>query len=170
MNLPVIQKNVTTGFSNGGWEADRYRDMETLGAHKSIVIADLKGPGVIRHIHTTRHYQRPISTRGVVLLIYFDDVSQPAVQCPLADFFGDGCNGKSMDFSTPLIECAPCSYNATSPCLSRPLPRSCCATTPTKLDNYSYVEWEPLAQWNPELGYFHATYQRRPFSCPATRT
>lgn len=164
MNLPVIQKNVTTGFSNGGWEADRYRDMETLGAHKSIVIADLKGPGVIRHIHTTRHYQRPISTRGVVLLIYFDDVSQPAVQCPLGDFFGDGCNGKSMDFSTPLIECAPGSYNAYIP-----MPFKAAAKVvlrndmDLKLDNYSYVEWEPLAQWNPELGYFHATYQRQAF-------
>ena len=29
-NLPVIQKMIRTGFSNGGWAADRYRDMETL--------------------------------------------------------------------------------------------------------------------------------------------
>jgi hypothetical protein len=31
------------------------------------------------------------------------------------------------------------------------------------LSNYSYVEWEPLEAWNPELGYFHATYQRQAF-------
>lgn len=163
-SLPVIQKDIKTGFSNGGWAADRYKDLDTLDAHKQIVIADLKGPGVIRHIHTTRHYQRPISTRGVVLLIYFDDVSQPAVQCPLGDFFGDGCNGKSMDFSTPLIECAPGSYNAYIPMPFRTAAKVVLSNeTDIKLDNYSYVEWEPLAQWNPQLGYFHATYQRRTF-------
>ncbi len=164
MDLPLIKRDIETGFSNGGWEADRYTDMDTLDAHKSIVIADLRGPGVIRHVHTTRHYKRPISTRGVVLLIYFDGAEQPAVQCPLGDFFGDGCNGKSVSFSTPLIECAPGSYN-----VYIPMPFKTAAQvvlrndTDMDLDNYSYVEWEPLAQWNPDLGYFHATYERRAF-------
>ncbi|MBN2272148.1 MAG: DUF2961 domain-containing protein [Sedimentisphaerales bacterium] len=163
-SLPLIKKNIETGFSNGGWAADRYRDMETLDAHKSIVIADLKGPGVIRHIHTTRHYQPDISTRGVVLLVYFDGAEAPAAQCPLGDFFGDGCNGKSIDFSTPLIECAPGSYNSYIPMPFKTGVKVVLRNdTDIDLDNYSYVEWEPLPQWNPELGYFHATYQRRIF-------
>ena len=142
-NLPVIKKKIKTGFSNGGWEADRYRNMATLDAHRSIVIADLEGPGVIRHIHTTRHYKRPISTRGVVLLIYFDGTDEPAVQCPLGDFFGDGCNGKSMNFSTPLIECAPGSYNTYIPMPFKTRARVVLRNdTNIDLDNYSYVEWE----------------------------
>ena len=164
MNLALIKKEVKTGFSNGGWEADRYKDMETLDAHKSIVIADVKGPGVIRHIHTTRHYQRNVSTRGVVLLIYFDGSDEPAVHCPLGDFFGDGGNGKSMDFSTPLIECAPGSYNTYIPMPFKTSAKVVLRNdTDIDLDNYSYVEWEPLAQWYPQLGYFHATYQRQAF-------
>ncbi len=163
-SLPLIKKDIETSFSNGGWEADRYRDMETLDLHRSIVIADLKGPGVIRHIHTTRHYKPDISTRGVVLLIYFDGNEQPAVQCPLGDFFGDGCNGKSMDFTTPLIECAPGSYNAYIPMPFKVGAKVVLRNeTEIDLDNYSYVEWEPLKRWNPDLGYFHATYQRRAF-------
>ena len=163
-DLPLLKRDIQTGFSNGGWEADRYRDIDTLDAQKSIVIADLKGPGVIRHVHTTRHYKRPISTRGVVLLIYFDGANQPAVQCPLGDFFGDGCNGKSMDFSTPLIECAPGSYNAYIPMPFKTGAKVMLRNdTDIDLDNYSYVEWEPLAQWNPDWGYFHATYQRQAF-------
>ena len=164
LDLPIIKEDVKTGFSNGGWEADRYRDMETLGAQKSIVIADLKGPGVIKHIHTTRHYKRNISTRGVVLLIYFDGAEEPAVQCPLGDFFGDGCNGKSMNFTTSLIECAPGSYNTYIPMPFKTSVRVVLRNdTDIKLDNYSYVEWEPLEKWNPNFGYFHATYQRRTF-------
>jgi hypothetical protein len=29
--------------------------------------------------------------------------------------------------------------------------------------NYSYVEWEPLAEWKKDTGYFHATYRRQAF-------
>lgn len=163
-SLPVIQKNRTTGFSNGGWGLDRYPNLEPLNAHTAITVADLKGPGVITHIHTTRHAQPAISTRGVVLLIYFNHEAEPAVQCPLGDFFGDGCNGKSMDFTSNLIECAPGSYN-----VYIPMPFETAAKvvlrndSDVKLSNYSYVEWETLERWDPSLGYFHATYDRRVF-------
>ena len=163
-DLAVIRRNLPTGFSNGGWAADRYRDMKTLDAHKSIVIADLKGPGVIKHIHTTRQYRPDLSTRGVVLLIYFDGAEQPAVQSPLGDFFGNGGNGKAMDFSGPLIECAPGSYNAYFPMPFRAGARVVLRNdTDIPLDNYSYVEWEPLERWDPRLGYFHASYRRTAF-------
>ncbi len=163
-NLPVIKKNTPTGFANGGWGLDRYAELERLDAHAAITVADLKGPGVITHFHTTRHYRPEVTTRGVVLLIYFDNETEPAVQCPLGDFFGDGCNGKSMDFTSNLIECAPGSYNAYIP-----MPFKIAAKvvlrndSDVRLDNYSYVEWEPLDTWDPALGYFHATYDRRVF-------
>ena len=32
--------------------------------------------------------------RGIVLEIYFDGAKTPAVHCPVADFFGDGCGGR----------------------------------------------------------------------------
>jgi len=164
MNLPIIKKRVRTGFSNGGWALDRYHDLERLDPHASITVADLKGPGVITHFHTTRHYKPEITTRGVVLLIYFDGAKEPAVQCPLGDFFGDGCNGKSMDFTTPLIECAPGSYNVYIPMPFKTAARVVLRNdSDVRLDNYSYVEWEPLEEWNPDLGYFHATYQRKVF-------
>ncbi|MCK4292869.1 MAG: DUF2961 domain-containing protein [Planctomycetes bacterium] len=106
-----IRKGVTTGFSNAGWCYDRYKDLEPLKAHTQITVADIKGPAVIKHIHTTRHQPKELMSRGIVLEIWFDDANEPAVMCPLADFFGDGCSGKGMYFSANLIECAPWSYN-----------------------------------------------------------
>ena len=142
-NLPIIRKVVRTGFSNGGWTLDRYQDLDRLDPRASITVADLKGPGVITHFHTTRHYRPEITTRGVVLLIYFDGADEPAVQSPLGDFFGDGCNGKSMDFTTPLIECAPGSYNVYIPMPFKTAARVVLRNdTDVRLDNYSYVEWE----------------------------
>jgi hypothetical protein len=162
--LPVLKPNDKTGFSNGGWKYDRYKDLESLDAGKSIVIADLKGPGIITQIHTTRHSPEELFSRGIVLIIYFDDAGEPAVQCPLADFFGDGSNGNSMDFTSNLIECAPGSYNAYIP---MPFKKSAKVIlrndTKKNAMNYSYVEWEKVPKWKAEYGYFHATYRRMSF-------
>ncbi len=159
-----LKPALKTGFSNAGWKYDRYPELESLDAGKSIVVADLKGPGVITHIHTTRHKPADLFTRGIVIEIWFDDAQEPAVLCPLGDFFGDGCNGNSMYFSSLFIECAPWSYNCYIPMPFRSHARVILRNdTQRNAMNYSYVEWESLPEWNKELGYFHATYARKSF-------
>ncbi len=162
--MAVIKPDVRTGFAHAGWAYDRYKNLKTLDAQKRMTVADLKGPGIIRHIHTTRHQPKELATRAVVLEIWFDDADQPAVVCPLGDFFGDGCNGRSMDFSSKFIECAPWSYNCYFPMPFRSRARVVLRNDADRnLMNYSYVEWETLPQWDDHLGYFHATYGRRCF-------
>lgn len=167
--IAVIRPDVQNGFVNAGWADDRYPDLPSLDAHKTMPVADLKGPGIIRHIHFTRHQPKELAARGVVLEIWFDDAKEPAVHCPLADFFGDGCNGQAMDFTTPLIECAPWSYNCYFPMPFKSRARVLLRNdTDKNFDNYSYVEWEPLSKWDSSLGYFHATYQRKSFQLTKT--
>ncbi len=168
-DLARIQRDSQQGFTNAGWRYDRYRDLPTLDAHKSIVVADLEGPGIIRHFHTTRHHPADKMARGVVLEIWFDGAKEPAVLCPLADFFGDGCNGSSMYFSTPLIECAPWSYNCYIPMPFRKSAKVILRNdTDQDTTNYSYVEWEKLPAWDDDLSYFHATYARARFQLTPT--
>jgi hypothetical protein len=165
-SIAVLRPELDTGFALAGWNHDRYADLPSLDAHKSITVADLKGPGIIRHIHLTRHILQPkeLVSRGVVLLIWFDDAEQPAVQCPLADFFGDGCNGEAMDFSTPLIECAPISYNAYFPMPFKSRARIVLRNdTDVDIKNSTHVEWENLPEWDDKLGYFHAAFNRKCF-------
>ena len=168
LDLARIRPNVRTGFSNGGWKYDRYKELESLDRHKKIVVADLKGPGVIRHIHTTAHRPEALFARGIVLEIWFDDAKEPAVHSPLADFFGDGCNGKGEPFSSLLVECPPGnragagSYNCYIPMPFKTRARVMLRNdTDRNAMNYSYVEWESLPKWSDDLGYFHATYARR---------
>ncbi len=162
--LATIRRDATQGFSNAGWKYDRYKDLPSLDARKKMLVADLKGPGVIRHIHTTRHAPAELFARGIVLEIWFDDAKEPAVMSPLADFFGDGCNGASMNFSTPLVECAPWAYNCYFAMPFKARARVYLRNdTDRDTSNYSYVEWEPLSKWDPDQGYFHATYARRRF-------
>jgi hypothetical protein len=166
--LARIRPDRPNGFSNGGWCYDRYPDLEPLNAGATITVADIEGPGVIRHIHVTRHGvvprlgARDLLARGIVLEVWYDDARLPAVCCPLADFFADGCNGHGALFSNSLIECAPGSYNS-----YLPIPFNDRVQVRLRNDtdqdtlNYSYVEWEPLPKWDTSLGFLHATYRRQ---------
>ena len=163
-HLAKIRPNLQTGFSNAGWNLDRYPGLEPLAAGARVTVADLTGPGIIRHIHTTRHHPAEIFARGIVLEIWFDDAASPAVVSPLADFFGDGCNGRSMDFSADLIECAPWSYNCYFVMPFKKRARVFLRNdTDRDATNYCYVEWEKIPRWDEKFGYFHATFRRTSF-------
>lgn len=163
-DLTTIRRDMQSGFAHAGWKYDRYSRMQSLDAGKRMVVADIKGPAIIRHIHTCRHQNPQVNARGIVLEIWFDDADKPAVCCPLADFFGDGCGGRSAYFSSKFIECAPWSYNGYFPMpfakRARVILRN---DTARDVMNYSYVEFEPLKEWKKDTGYFHATYRRRSF-------
>ena len=163
-DLVRIKPGIQTGFSNGGWNYDRYPDLERLDARKRMLVADLKGPGIIRALHTTRHNPKDLFARGIVLEVWYDEAKTPAVQAPLADFFGDGCNGSGMDFTSNLIECAPWAYNCYIPMPFKQRARVYLRNdTDRNAMNYSFVEWEKLPHWDDAYGYFHATYRRDAF-------
>jgi D-arabinan exo alpha-(1,3)/(1,5)-arabinofuranosidase (non-reducing end) len=164
LGIATLRPGVKSGFSNGGWNFDAYPELKPLNAGKAIVVADLKGPGVIRMFHTTRHWPADVAARGIVLEITFDKAAMPAVEVPLADFFGDGCNGGGMDFSSEFIECPPGSYNCYFPMPFKTHAKVVLRNdTNRNVTNYSFVEWEPLKEWKKDLGYFHATFQRKCF-------
>mgnify|MGYP001036804281 CR=1 FL=1 len=152
-DVAEIKPDVRTGFSQAGWKYDRYSDLPSLDAHTRMTVADLEGPGIIRYLHVTRHHPEQLASRGVVLEIYFEDAEEPAVACPLADFFGDGCGGESMHFSSKFIECAPWSYNCYFPMPFEERARVVLRNdTDQNLMDYSFVEWENLPEWNDRLG------------------
>jgi len=172
-------KSNYTGMTNGGWALDAYPDLERLNAHSKITIADLKGPGVINCIHSTQHFapdetdvdtdkiehiKRAMAARGIILEIYYNDVEIPAVRVPLADFFGDGCCGRAVYFGNQFIEKAPKSYNCFIP---MPFEKSAKVVLINETDydynNYSFVEYSKLPEWDDSLGYFHATWERTAF-------
>ena len=64
-----------------------------LPAGGTLTLADIDGPGVIRHIWITVPDQTPDGPyvlRDLVLTVHWDHDPQPAIQVPLGDFFGNG--------------------------------------------------------------------------------
>ena len=58
-----------------------------IQAGESVTIANIDGPGMIRHIWLTTH-KKPALLRGAVIRIYWDDQEHPGIEVPLGDFFG----------------------------------------------------------------------------------
>jgi len=87
--------------------ADRIRYVKS---GETAVLADIKGPCVIRHIWLTFNEARPnwLEAEGsarpdeIVLRMYWDDSQEPAVEAPLGDFFGAGFGLRREIVSAPV--------------------------------------------------------------------
>jgi hypothetical protein len=86
---------VTSADPNPLSNADR---IKIVAPGETRVLADIKGPGVIRHIWLTFNEARPnwLEAAGsarpdeIVLRMYWDDAREPSVEAPIGDFFGAG--------------------------------------------------------------------------------
>ncbi len=165
-DLFIVKKNPGQGLVSGLWYYCEQRHLEPLIGHTSVTIADLEGPGVIRLIRMsqlglTLSDDMP---RGIVLKIYYDNAEIPAVHVPVADFFADGCNGKSKYFCSNLFEKVPEAYNCYIPMPFKKRVRIVlCNETDHYFGGYTAIEWERLPKWNVDYGYFYATFTRKIF-------
>lgn len=173
-DLARIRLDRPFAMSNGGWAYDHYPELEKLDAHTSITIANLEGPGVITNIHSTQHgiwapdpdSIKPSAyyTRGILIEIYYNGSDSPAVRAPIGDFFGDGAGGAASHFTSLFVEKSPEAYNCFIPMPFEHSARVVLVNeTDQDLSNYSFVEWHRLPEWEEDLGYFHATWNRFAF-------
>ncbi len=94
-------------------------DNRWIKAGETLTIADVAGPGVIRHIWFTFAESGPswISKDGaadpseIVLRMYWDGSDRPAVESPLGDFFGAGFGRRAEILSVPVLVQGGDSYN-----------------------------------------------------------
>jgi len=86
---------ITSSDPNLNSNADR---IKIIAPGETKVLADIQGPGVIRHIWLTFNEARPnwLEAAGsarpdeIVLRMYWDGATEPAVEAPIGDFFGAG--------------------------------------------------------------------------------
>ena len=71
-----------------------------VAAGETITLADITGPGTIRHIWMTTQ-PRPETLRGAMLRMYWDDAAFPSLALPLGEFFGFA-HGRTPSFQTAL--------------------------------------------------------------------
>jgi len=87
-----------SSWDRSGKNADSIR----IAPGETAILADISGPGIIRHIWSTTNATGPFG-RTLVLRIYWDGADTPAVEAPYGDFFGVG-HGLEADVDSAPID------------------------------------------------------------------
>jgi len=142
------------------------RDWYDIEPGQTRVIAELDGPGCIRHMWCTMLFKDDAHLRRVVLRMFWDDCAEPSVECPIGDFFGLG-HALRKNFHTAVLSMSPQDgrgFNSWWPMPFRRWAR-------VEIDNrdgvekfpfYFYVDYEqydtPAAL--DAMGFFHVQWRR----------
>jgi hypothetical protein len=80
-----------TGARGAGGQAHGGRKgapSRVVAGGERVVLADIDGPGTIRHIWMTFPPAEPEEMRAVLLEVFYDGAEEPSVSAPCLDFFG----------------------------------------------------------------------------------
>jgi len=95
--MEIPDENNPASMLGQGWKV---RPCITVQPFEKVVLADIEGPGTIKHIWITATSK---TYRDFILRMYWDDEDTPSVEVPLGDFF---CNGHAMRTNVSSIPIA----------------------------------------------------------------
>ncbi|MDA1191529.1 MAG: DUF2961 domain-containing protein [Candidatus Poribacteria bacterium] len=72
-----------------------------LKAGETFEMANIEGPGMIRHIWITIPPGDPLRNRNLIVRMYWDEQRYPSVEAPITDFFGMA-HGRQKHFESVL--------------------------------------------------------------------
>ncbi len=157
--------------SSGLFDPESNRDSRPIAPGETLTLAELDGPGEIRHIWFTIGALDRRFTRSLVLRFYWDDSGVPSVETPIGDFFAAG-NGMRANVSSLPVEVT--SYGrAFNSYWRMPFQKKARLTVTNESDQrvtscYYYIDWLKFDSLPPETLYFHARYRQEfpvePFS------
>jgi hypothetical protein len=139
------------------------------GTRRDIV--DVKGAGIITHIWVTIAPPPPaLSRHDVILRMYWDGETEPSVEAPIGDFFGQGWD-ESYPFAALPLAAGPREGRAMVSYFAMPFATGARIEiendTGQTIDAfYYYVDYTELAALPPDLGRFHAWYNHELTEAP----
>jgi hypothetical protein len=141
-------------------------DSKRIMPGETLVMADLKGPGMVTHIWLTVADNEFGWPRLLRIRVYYDGYKSPSVDAPLGDFFGVG-HGSERNLNSIMVHDSSFGRARNS---YWPMPyRKSCRVTVTNEGNrlvpmfYYHVDYRNYASLPAGIGYFHAYYrQERP--------
>jgi len=150
-------------FSN----ADR---LQYIKPGETAELANIKGPAVINHIWLTFNEARPnwleaggsANPAEIVLRIYWDEATEPAVESPLGDFFAAGFGIRNEIISIPVIVEGGDGYNCY---WTMPFHKSARITATNEGDKnvrsfYYQIDYSEVGKLPRNTAYFCAQYRQ----------
>lgn len=144
-------------------------DIVKIKPGATMIIAETKSPGSIRHIWCTIGIAdrdgKPEAyyLRKIVIRMFWDGAKDPSVEVPIGDFFGMG-HGLSRNFVSAPLQMSP--ENGTGFNCWFPMPFSRGARIEVTnecgegIKLYYYVDWEEYERLDEGLLRFHASWNR----------
>jgi hypothetical protein len=137
-----------------GWKVNPF---VRINSGETFTMAVIEGPGAIQHIWMT-----PTGNwRFSILRIYWDDETEPSVECPVGDFFGMGWNQYAPLVSNPVCVNPGSAFNCY---WVMPFRKKCRITMQNINDAdpmtlYYQVDYT-LTDVPADAGYFHTQFRR----------
>jgi len=170
LNLCQLKNNSNHRISS--WDKKgKNLDWIQIKSNTTETLAEIEGPGIIKHIYFTTILPNPLDFRNAIIRMYWDHEKNPSVEVPLGDLFGvSNCRLRLINSLMITINrgiSGSYGYN-----LYFPMPFSTHAKIeienqgPSILGGYITAFWyhidyeklnEPLPK---DVGYFHAHWNR----------
>lgn len=156
-------RTMRSSSSDPNWRSGN-EDSRPIRPGDTLTVADLEGPGVIRHIWFTINAVDARYGRSITLRIYWDGQEEPAVESPIGDFFAVGHGSRRTVDSMPVaVTSEGRAYNCYWPMPFAKRARIT-LTNDSKKDRvkavYWYVDWEKVPALPADTAYFHAQYRQ----------
>jgi hypothetical protein len=123
---------------------------------QTFTLCDIAGPGAIQHIWMTPTGHNRFS----ILRIYYDDQKQPAVECPVGDFFASAWGGYAQVSSLAICVNPGSAFNCYWP---MPFRRKCRITMENIANEamtlYYQIDYS-LGAVSEDAAYLHAQFRR----------
>ena len=160
----VSFENSTGAKGSGGMENNggKGHPSDQIKAGETKIFLDIEGPGIINRMWFTINDRKPDMLRGLVINMYWDGETKPAVSAPFGDFFGVGV-GKTAVFDNALF--ANPEGRSFNSFVQMPFKESAkieiTNETDRNLDMVFYdINLNLMDQWEDDLLYFHCFWQR----------
>jgi hypothetical protein len=141
-------------------------DSRKIMPGETLVLADLRGAGMVTHMWVTVADNEFAWPRLVRLRVYYDGSRTPSVDAPLGDFFGVG-HGYERDLSTMMVRDSSIG-RARNEYWPMPYRKGCRITVTNEGARmvpmfYYHVDYRTYPSLPADIAYFHAYYrQERP--------
>ena len=135
-----------------------------IEAGETIILAEMDGPGILRHFWMTVPDKTTAGSfvlRDLILRIYWDDETMPSVESPLGDFFCNGFGTRCDVNSLPIVVNPTSGMNCY---FEMPFRKHAKITLtsehPVRINDIFYTFNYALTEVPEEAMYFHAKWNR----------
>ncbi len=173
MDIPIVKKaqtlmfspeniNGTPGGGSRGTAMEKINPNISVQPGETITLLDSEGPGIIQSMWFGGY-----TGWNFILRIYWDNMEQPSVECPLCSFFGFGYNlycddnGNFPTLNSATVLVAPC--RGMNCCWQMPFRRHCRITLENRGDEGETTYYQVMmckTELSDDAAYFHAAYRQ----------